>query len=77
MRSAFWKIPDEIRTAIVNFEPRLEAASIHIERDTTVDQTELQVRFIVRADFDVRPVHVPVEFTAEIIESGKVVVNRL
>jgi len=71
------KIPDEIRTAVVNFEPRLEGASIHIERDMTVDQAELRVRFIVRADLTCDPVHVPVEFTAEIIESGKVVVNRL
>jgi type VI secretion system protein ImpF len=71
------KIPEEIKTAIVNFEPRLEGASLHIERDMSIDQTELRVRFIVRADLTCDPVHVPVEFTAEIIESGKVVVNRL
>jgi type VI secretion system protein ImpF len=70
-------IPEEIRMAIVNFEPRLAAASLRIERDTSVDITELKVRFIVRAELTCDPVHVPVEFVADIIESGKIVVNRL
>jgi len=71
------EIPDEIRTAIINFEPRLAAASLHIERDTSVDAAELKVRFIVRADLTCDPVHVPVEFIADVIESGQIIVNRL
>jgi type VI secretion system protein ImpF len=70
-------IPGEIKTAIINYEPRLGAASIHIERDNTVDIAELKVRFIVRADLTCDPVHVPVEFIADVIETGKIVVNRL
>jgi type VI secretion system protein ImpF len=70
-------ISEEIRAAIVNFEPRLAAASLHIERDRSVDITELKVRFIVRADLTCDPIHVPVEFVADIIEGGKIVVNRL
>ena len=70
-------IPEEIRVAIVNFEPRLAAASLHIERDTSVNIAELKVRFIVRADLTCDPVHVPVEFIADIIETGKIIVNRL
>lgn len=70
-------IPEEIRAAIVNFEPRLAAASLHIERDTSVNIAELKVRFIVRADLTCDPVHVPVEFIADIIETGKIVVSRL
>ena len=71
------KVPEEIRTAIINYEPRLAAASLHIERDVNVDPTELRVRFVVRADLTCDPVHVPVEFVADIIASGKFVVNRL
>lgn len=71
------RIPDEIRAAVVNFEPRLAAASLQVERDPTVDPTELRVRFLVRADLTCYPVQVPVEFVADIVESGKVVVNRL
>jgi type VI secretion system protein ImpF len=71
------RIPEEIRTAVVNFEPRLASASLHIERDLTVDATELRIRFLVRADLTCYPVQIPVEFIADIVESGKIVVNRL
>jgi type VI secretion system protein ImpF len=71
------RIPGEIRAAVVNFEPRLAAASLQIEQDSTLDPAELKVRFLVRADLTCYPVQVPVEFVAEIVESGKIVVNRL
>jgi len=71
------RIPDEIREAVANFEPRLAAASLHIERDLTLDPAELKIRFLVRADLTCYPVQVPVEFIADIVESGKIVVNRL
>ncbi len=71
------RIPEEIRAAVVNFEPRLAAASLQIERDLTLDPAELKVRFLVRADLTCYPVQVPVEFVADIVESGKIVVNRL
>jgi len=70
-------IPDELRTAIVNFEPRLAGASLHIERDMTVDPVELKVRFIVRADLTCEPVHVPIEFIADVTDTGKITINRL
>jgi type VI secretion system protein ImpF len=71
------KIPEEIRTAIMQYEPRLARASLHIERDMSVDPTELKVRFLVRADLTCDPVHVPVEFVADVIDTGKILVNRL
>ena len=43
----------------------------------SIDAAELRVRFIVRADLTCDPVHVPVEFVADIVESGKIIVNRL
>jgi len=75
--NAINNIPDEIREAILNYEPRLAAASIHIERDMSVDPVELKVRFIVRADLTCDPVHVPVEFVADVIDSAKIIINRL
>ena len=71
------RVPDEIRAAVVSFEPRLAAASLQIERDLTLDPAELKVRFLVRADLTCYPVQVPVEFIADIVESGKIIVNRL
>ena len=70
-------IPEEIKAAIINYEPRLAAASINVERDMTIDPVELKIRFIVRADLTCDPVHVPVEFVADVIDTGKILVNRL
>ena len=71
------EIPDEIRTAIVNYEPRIAADTLRIERDREVDPVELKVRFVIFAELVCHPVHVPVEFVADIVESGKIVVKRL
>ena len=71
------RIPGDIRAAVINFEPRLAAASLEIERDLTVDSAELKVRYLVRADLTCYPIQVPVEFVADVIESGKIVLNRL
>jgi len=71
------EIPDEIRTAIVNYEPRIAADTLRIERDREVDPVELKVRFVICAELVCHPVHVPVEFVADIVESGKIVVKRL
>jgi len=71
------KIPGEIKEALLNYEPRLAADSIRVSRDMSVDPAELKIRFIVRADLTCDPVHVPVEFVAEVIEPGKILVNRL
>jgi type VI secretion system protein ImpF len=70
-------IPAEIKAAILNYEPRLAPDSIEIARDTTVDSDELKVRFLVRADLTCDPVHTPIEFIADVVESGKVVISRL
>jgi type VI secretion system protein ImpF len=70
-------VPEEIRTAIINYEPRLAAATLHVERDMSVDPVELKIRFIVRADLTCDPINVPVEFIADVIDTGKILVNRL
>ena len=69
-------VPEEITTAIINYEPRLAAASVHVERDMSVDPVELKIRFIVRADLTCDPVNVPVEFIADVIDTGKILINR-
>jgi type VI secretion system protein ImpF len=70
-------IPMEIKEALINFEPRLAAASINVTRDTSVDTTELKVRFVVRADLTCDPIKAPVEFVAEVTDVGKIIVTRL
>ena len=71
------RIPEELRTAIANYEPRIATDSLHIARDKEVDPVELKIRFIIRGELVCHPVHAPVEFVADIVESGKIVINRL
>jgi type VI secretion system protein ImpF len=71
------EIPEEIRTAIINYEPRIAANSLRIARDKKVDPVELKIRFVIRGELVCHPVHVPVEFVADIVEGGKIVINRL
>ncbi len=71
------EIPGEIRTAIVNYEPRIAPNTLRIERDKDLDPVELKIRFVIRGDLVCHPVHVSVEFVADIVEAGKIVVNRL
>jgi type VI secretion system protein ImpF len=71
------EIPEEIRTAIISYEPRIAADSLRIARDKEVDPVELKIRFVIRGELVCHPVHVPVEFVADIVESGKIVINRL
>jgi type VI secretion system protein ImpF len=75
--TAMKMIPQEIRAAIVNYEPRLAAASLHIERDPNPDGDQLRMRFVVQAELTCEPVHAPVEFTAEVTEAGEITVSRL
>jgi type VI secretion system protein ImpF len=71
------QIPEEVRTAIRNFEPRIAPDSLQIARDKEVDPAELKIRFVIRGELVCHPLHVPVEFVADIVESGKIVINRL
>ena len=68
-------IPGKIKTAIANFEPRLAAASLEVERDETVDPAELKVRFVFRAEMTCDPIHVPVEFVADVVDTGKILLE--
>jgi type VI secretion system protein ImpF len=71
------EVPEQIKRAIINYEPRLAAESLTVERDLSVSADELKVRFIVRADLICDPVPVAVEFVADVTEAGTIVVNRL
>ncbi len=55
----------------------IPADSLRIARDKQVDPVELKIRFVIRGQLVCHPLHVPVEFVADIVESGKIVVNRL
>jgi type VI secretion system protein ImpF len=71
-------IAREIETALRDFEPRLDPASIKVQRDSSAASGALRLRFLVAAELCMRPVNVPTEFVAEVeIDSGHVTIDRL
>jgi type VI secretion system protein ImpF len=71
-------VGDEIKSALVRHEPRLIAASIRVAKDPEVNEAELKVRFVVRADLLCEPLNVPVEFVADLeLDSGNISIGRL
>jgi len=71
-------VGEEIRSALMRHEPRLIPESIRVARDSEIDEAELKVRFIVRADLLCEPLNVPVEFVADLeLDSGNISVGRI
>jgi len=71
-------IAEEIRLALMHFEPRIARSTIDITRDTTVNDAELKLRFVVKGDLVCTPVNVPVEFFADVeVDEKKIVIGRL
>ena len=71
-------IEDEIRDALLTYEPRLDESTIKVKRDKRVTAEELKVSFFVSADLYCDPVNIPVEFVADVLmDTAKIVVNRL
>lgn len=71
-------IAGEIEAALMHYEPRLVRESLKVERDKTIDDVELKVRFVIKADMISDPLNVPVEFVAEVqADSGKISLSQL
>jgi type VI secretion system protein ImpF len=71
-------VATEIKRALTAYEPRLVPETIQASRDMRVRSSDLQIRFLVRADLKCDPINVPIEFVADVeVESGKVKIDRL
>jgi len=76
--SAVDGIASELKTALLDYEPRLIAGTIAVERDRTVDAAHLKIRFNIHAEMLASPVDTPVEFIADLeLDSGKMKLSRL
>lgn len=70
-------IKDDLRSALIQFEPRLNPETIHIERDEA-DDTNQRMRFTVAVEMFCRPTDVPIDFVADVdVGSGKISLSRL
>ena len=71
-------VGEEIRSVLVRYEPRLIRDSIRVTKHSEINEAELKVRFVVRADLLCEPLNVPVEFVADLeLDSGTITVGRL
>jgi type VI secretion system protein ImpF len=71
-------ITDELKSVLMNYEPRLLPETIQVARDMGANIDELKIRFVVRADLFCEPLNVPVEFVADLeLDSGQIAIDRL
>jgi type VI secretion system protein ImpF len=62
----------EIVEILRNYEPRLIASTLRVTRDTSIDKSRLQIRYLIRSDLSCRPLDIPVEFIADVdVTTGK------
>ena len=72
------EIGEDMRRAIIVFEPRIVPETVTIVQDETVDEEELLVRFNVEAELRANPLNIAVEFVAEIeTDNAKIRIERL
>ncbi len=70
-------IRGELEEVFRDFEPRLLARTIKIERDEEGEE-ELSIRFVVRADMRADPVPTSIEFVTEVeLDSGEIKIGRM
>lgn len=59
-------IAQEIRAAMIRFEPRVDPHSVKAVRDANANAAALELRFIVYAELFAEPLNIPVEYVAEV-----------
>ena len=71
-------IAADLRTALLNHEPRLDPETLDVAKNVEHDEVNQRVEFKVSAELEAKPVNLPLEFIAEIdVCSGKVQLSRL
>jgi type VI secretion system protein ImpF len=69
-------IRSDLAEVLTGYEPRLIRDTIAVVRDDTLDAAELKVRFLVRAELNCEPLHVPIQFVADLeLDTGKIAIK--
>jgi type VI secretion system protein ImpF len=70
-------IAEEIREALIRYEPRLTPASIRVVHDPAEKGAEQKLRYVIAADLCCEPLDVAVEFVADVsCDNGSVALAR-
>lgn len=60
------KLADDIKQALIRFEPRMDPRTLKVVRDEEDASETFKVRFIIKADIRCDPVRVGTEFVADV-----------
>ena len=60
------RLADDIRDALIRFEPRMDPRTLQVIRDDTVESETFKVRFLIKADIRCDPVRIGSEFIADV-----------
>lgn len=60
------RLAEDIRQALVHFEPRMDPRTLKVERDDSLESDTFKVRFIIKAEIRCDPIRVASEFVADV-----------
>ncbi|MBO6891413.1 MAG: type VI secretion system baseplate subunit TssE [Roseibium sp.] len=60
------RLAEDIREALIRFEPRMDPRTLKVERDESIDSDTFKVRFLIKAEIRCDPVRVGSEFIADV-----------
>ncbi|GAB2187160.1 type VI secretion system baseplate subunit TssE [Roseibium sp. LAB1] len=60
------RLADDIRQALIHFEPRMDPRTLKVERDDKVESDTFKVRFLIKAEIRCDPIRVSSEFVADV-----------
>lgn len=71
-------IGNNLKAALIHFEPRIYPEALVVERDEVFDEVNQRIRFLVSAEMACNAFDVQIDFVAEVeVSSGKVQLTRL
>jgi type VI secretion system protein ImpF len=60
------RLADDIRQALIRFEPRMDPRTLQVTRDDSTDSDTFKVRFVIKAEIRCDPVRIGSEFIADV-----------
>lgn len=60
------RLADDIRDALIRFEPRMDPRTLQVIRDDSVESDTFKVRFLIKAEIRCDPVRIGSEFIADV-----------
>ncbi|MCV0426074.1 MAG: type VI secretion system baseplate subunit TssE [Roseibium sp.] len=60
------RLADDIRQALIRFEPRMDPRTLQVVRDDNVESETFKVRFLIKAEIRCDPIRVGSEFIADV-----------